>query len=584
MGSGSSSHKGMMPEIRYSQTMEPITTWMPVCKSVPIAQEEKPKETPVGVLPVGVDIGPDPVQITGLEPLVFETLVSIIILCWNNLKYTKNCIASIRKNTKFNYQLVIVDNGSTDGTSRYVETLLNDADILVRNGRNMGFSSGNNIGARVAGGEYLLFLNNDCEVHSDWLEQMIKVSEDAGLVGASLAFLEKNDMKKSLDYRGGCNNESEPMSYLEGWCLLVRKKDFFSLGGFDIQFDPFLCEDSDLSFRCREAGLKIKVVPNLSLVHYGSKSLEMLKNVQTISDLNSQKMYKKWIETGRVTNLDQTRILVRRRGAAGDVLLSTPILKEIKKKYPNSYVFFETSCPDLLRGNPCVNRIVNVSSEKCDFVLDLSYEKPFHGNYINEMAETAGVLVQDRRLVLSIPDEVVDWAASFVGEKNGGLIAVHTGRSWKSREWPSDKFGSVMSHFLDRKYSFLEFGDRNTMFLGIGKDCRGISIKQSAALIKLCDAFLGIDSLPIHLAAAVETPAVVIYGCTNPDNVWSAGVHYPVWLSDLECRGCRHRIGGTYVDCQRGDYACLNGISVQMVINALECCLSENQRHLQIVS
>lgn len=229
-----------------------------------------------------------------------HVLVSIIILCWNNLEYTRKCIESIKENTPLSYQLVIVNNGSSDETSSYIKAMLNKGDILIDNITNMGFSSANNLGSRVAAGKYLLFLNNDCEVGPGWFEQLIEAAQDNCVVGPSLGVLIKNDDKKLIDYRGRCFDESDLMSYLEGWCLLIKKKDFFSIGGFDIQFDPFLSEDADFSFRCREIGLNIKSLPNLPVLHHRSKSLKMHTNVRAISNLNNAKLYKKWIESGRL--------------------------------------------------------------------------------------------------------------------------------------------------------------------------------------------------------------------------------------------------------------------------------------------
>ena len=137
-----------------------------------------------------------------------------------------------------------------------------------------------------------------------------------------------------------------------------------------------------------------------------------------------------------------------------------------------------------------------------------------------------------------------------------------------------DRFKKVGKYFVKNKdCSFLCLGDKETPYLGLGKDCRGFSVVKTAALIKVADAFLGIDSLNMHIAAAVGTPAVVIYGCTSPDVVWSTGPHYPVWIDDLPCKGCRHKAGGTFVDCGRGDYACLDQITVDMVSEKLRQCL-----------
>ncbi len=261
-------------------------------------------------------------QFTELKYAASSVLVSIIILCWNSLEYTKKSIESISKNTNLNYQLVIVDNGSTDGTSQYLMTMLNEKDLLIRNAKNIGFPAGNNLGARVATGEYLLFLNNDCEVEPNWLEQLIISSkeEGVGLVGASLGFLAREDRKKMLYYKGICKNADELMSYLEGWCLLMRRKDFFSLEGFDIQFSPFFSEDADLSFKCKERGLKIKRLPDpVPIRHHRSKSVMNYPNTASIRHENDSKLYRKWVEIRKLFELKQNDVEQRKTNVMSSV-------------------------------------------------------------------------------------------------------------------------------------------------------------------------------------------------------------------------------------------------------------------------
>ena len=233
----------------------------------------------------------------------------------------------------------------------------------------------------------------------------------------------------------------------------------------------------------------------------------------------------------------------------------------------------------MIQSSGIVDQIIRfrgVKSDDYDLTLDLSYERPGHGNYINEMAACAGIEVKDKRLVFNVPESESQWAREYIGADNRRTIAIHTGRSWKSREWPTDRFievGKILSK--NENCRFMELGDRETSYLGLGKDCRGLPIMKSAAIIKNMDAVLAIDSVVIHIAAAVGTPTVVIYGCTSPDVVWSTGPHYPVWIDDLPCRGCRHKVGGTFVDCVEGNYACLDQITVDMVSEKLRQCLRE---------
>ncbi len=113
-------------------------------------------------------------------------LVSIIILTWNTAKITQTCIRSINKylKNKLDYEIILVDNASTDNTLN----LLNKEEnlIIVKNKENYGFSKGNNIGAKKAKADYLLFLNSDMQLIDSSLVNMLKYFQDnlqIGLIG-----------------------------------------------------------------------------------------------------------------------------------------------------------------------------------------------------------------------------------------------------------------------------------------------------------------------------------------------------------------------------------------------------------------
>ena len=106
---------------------------------------------------------------------------SIIILTLNKFDLTKSCIESIRRHTSEPYELIIVDNGSTDDT---VEFLQNQKDIrAIYNKQNAGFAKGCNQGAAIATGDNLLFLNNDTVVTENWLKNMLNVLNADELIG-----------------------------------------------------------------------------------------------------------------------------------------------------------------------------------------------------------------------------------------------------------------------------------------------------------------------------------------------------------------------------------------------------------------
>ena len=158
-------------QIRYNSNMEPIIT---VCerpipddkaerKIVAVVPEEKERNGTTE--PHKVIVNPD-------------GKVSIIILAWNQLSYTRICIDSIKSQTKRDkYNLIVVDQGSTDKTMNYLRKAVDGPDdMIIRNIKNRGFSGGNNQGIQVADSEYILLLNNDCEILKEgWLDQLLDV-------------------------------------------------------------------------------------------------------------------------------------------------------------------------------------------------------------------------------------------------------------------------------------------------------------------------------------------------------------------------------------------------------------------------
>ncbi|MEM5687389.1 glycosyltransferase family 2 protein [Bacillus cereus] len=163
---------------------------------------------------------------------------SIIVLTHNKLEYTKLCVESINQFTrKGTYELIIVDNNSTDGT---VEWLREQDDIkVIYNQENMGFPKGCNQGIVLAEGDNILLLNNDTIVTHNWLENLINVlysSDEIGAVGPitnSCSYYQAIDVNyKSIEEmhefsrnKNVINNDLwEERLKLIGFCMLIKKK------------------------------------------------------------------------------------------------------------------------------------------------------------------------------------------------------------------------------------------------------------------------------------------------------------------------------------------------------------------------
>lgn len=218
---------------------------------------------------------------------------SIIALTFNGLELNKKCINSILKNTDGNFELIIVDNASSDGTADYL-SLLSDKRIgVISNKKNVGFARGNNQGAKKAEGEILVFLNNDTEVTGGWLKSLQNAldSGDVGIAGSKLLYLDgkiqhagvvfsHKGMPRHIYRRFDSNfppaNKEKEYQAVTGACLAIKKEIFDRVGGFDEKYVNGL-EDVDLCFKVKKSGFKVMYCPKSVVVHYESVSKDRFK-------------------------------------------------------------------------------------------------------------------------------------------------------------------------------------------------------------------------------------------------------------------------------------------------------------------
>lgn len=211
---------------------------------------------------------------------------SIVILTYNKLDYTKQCIESIRQYTDPDtYELIVVDNHSTDGTSDW----LNDQrDIrAILNDENMGFPKGCNQGIEAATGDQILLLNNDTVVTVNWLSNMtrcLQSSADIGAAGAitnSCAYYQSipvtySSIDEMQQFAEKINisdeNQWEERLKLIGFCLLIKRSVIDEIGMLDEIFSPGNFEDDDFSFRLKSAGYRLMLCKDAFIHHYGSVS------------------------------------------------------------------------------------------------------------------------------------------------------------------------------------------------------------------------------------------------------------------------------------------------------------------------
>lgn len=210
--------------------------------------------------------------------------VSIIVLNYNGKNFLNACLLSLSKidYPKSSYEVIMVDNGSVDGSVEYVRKNFPWVHVVTLN-KNYGFGGGNNIGIRFARGEYLVFLNNDTRVTKDWLSKLVQAltEHSATICASKTLFMDNSEM---VEYGGGKftingrgysvalrkkyqeENECVYTGYPCAASMLIKKDVFHKLGGFDE--DYFAClEDTDLGWRAWLYGYRVVYCPASIVYH-----------------------------------------------------------------------------------------------------------------------------------------------------------------------------------------------------------------------------------------------------------------------------------------------------------------------------
>ncbi len=249
--------------------------------------------------------------------------VSIVMLTHNNLFYTRQCVEKLEETTE-NYELVIVDNASTDGTVEYLQKLEKEKKNLkvALNKTNRGFAAGCNQGVRLARYGLVCLLNNDILPFPGWLDKMKEVMEKGvGAVGAKLIFPDYNLQHCGIvfEYRQqpaphfwpyhrffGFPEEIEEANQLEevpavtAACLLTTKTVWDRVDGMDEGYIIANFEDVDFNLKLREAGFKILYQPEARLIHYWGQTVKSKKDEldspHRYFQMNFERLMIKWYQ------------------------------------------------------------------------------------------------------------------------------------------------------------------------------------------------------------------------------------------------------------------------------------------------
>lgn len=233
--------------------------------------------------------------------------VSIIILNWNGLEDTVECLESLKKITYPNYEVIVVDNGSEGNDAQVLQEKFGDYIYLIQNNRNYGYAGGANIGIRYAlnnsNPDYLLLLNNDTVVDPEFLTELVSATEASMVIGIAGPKIYCYDQPKVLQpyarghinfYKGetqsllntirseillrreideGQYNSVIEAEHIAGCCFLIKRCVLNSIGLLD---ESYFCywEETDYCFRARKNGYKVVYVPTAKIWHKIGRSAQ----------------------------------------------------------------------------------------------------------------------------------------------------------------------------------------------------------------------------------------------------------------------------------------------------------------------
>ena len=219
--------------------------------------------------------------------------VDVVTLTWNQRQDTLECLESLSQVTYPNYRVIVVDNGSTDGTVEAVRERYPEVELIV-NPRNLGFQGGFNAGLRRAlesGADLVFVMNNDTTVQPDILNELIKYANppDVGMLSPKIYYYaeptriwtvggDRHPITFEMIHKGenqidqGQWNEVIERDYLIGCAMLLKRALLEDIGLFDTGYHPIYYEDSDLCMRARNAGYRLLMVPTAKMWHKVSRS------------------------------------------------------------------------------------------------------------------------------------------------------------------------------------------------------------------------------------------------------------------------------------------------------------------------
>lgn len=533
--------------------------------------------------------------------------VSIVVPTYKDSQLVDACVTSLMQNTvlrpRLSFELTVVDDGSPDEVAEALQELSRKHGFeLILRQQNGGFAKAVNDGIRRAGGSWIVLANNDIEFpYSDWLENLIVCAEssgDIGIVGSILLYPGNNLIQHvgQFFHREGPAFDHLfryfPLSFppaqvttdrvaVTGALMLIKKQVVDDIGLFDEAFFASH-EDADYCLRARERGWRVLVCGQAIAVHH--EGMTRGDYIETVKDdcveserRDAKRFWAKWQEKIDTPVFDngppRKRILVAGLANDYDCLLATPALRALSKAYPDHHMTVATPSASVFVGNGSVHEtrtdeMVFAEPFALRFELDRAAAPARHP--METFARQCGVRPEIGRSEVFCGETEEALSRQIVPERS--FAVVHTGPVCNALGWPLERFKRVCDELAAAGLEVVRVGRQSGPSLPIGLDLRDrLTIPQLAAVIARAELFMGVEDTPAHIAQAVGTSTVVLFGAIRPELRTEEGADvHPVHAADLGCLWCYERAeaGTAEPICAREMPDCMRLIAAEDVVNA----------------
>lgn len=284
------------------------------------------------------------------------------------------------------------------------------------------------------------------------------------------------------------------------------------------------------------------------------------------------------------------KIAIHLPGGLGDEVCLTPTYRALKEKYSNCEITAHVSHPEILLMNPYVDHLSNCNR-------NFYFNRKMYDKYIymfwqankrqcfsymhlcDWFASQADVKLKDRSLIFNLGDSDREFLNSYNFPKNRPIISFDAYGNKEPNKWSFKNFITTIDYLHEKYNAFVvqiglqDYSIRNADLNLVRK----LNIRQLAAMIERSDLYIGNDSGAAHIASAVKTTSIKIFGCTDPACYTHNKNEYPV-VSDIECQGCQNKkpcnnpIHKKSVECPNEKFGCIK-IPVEKVFKKIDIVL-----------